>query len=192
MRYLTFLLPLFLFLSACGGSQNETAQNESTRAETAPKTVAEDGIRTIDIIGINKMRFVVEENGERIGTGEAVESGGETYLLLDDIKATPGEKLRIRLTTVSKLPAGAMSHNWVLLTQGTDADAFATAAAMARATDYIPADLADQIIAYTDLAGGGETVEVTFTVPEQTGSYDYLCSFPGHFAAGMSGKLIVE
>ncbi|HEX6982606.1 MAG TPA: plastocyanin/azurin family copper-binding protein [Balneolaceae bacterium] len=195
MRHLTFLLPLFLFLSACGGGNNpnEPAQSEPTQTETAQKAVAEDDIRTIDIIGINKMKFVVEENGERIGTGETVElTNGETFLLLENIKASPGEKIRIRLTTITKLPAGAMVHNWVLLMQGADADAFATAAAMARASDYIPADLADQIIAHTDLAAGGETVEVTFTVPDQTGSYDYLCSFPGHFAAGMSGKLIVE
>lgn len=190
MRTITFVLPLFLLFTACGSGNNH---NESTQPETAPKMVTEDDIRTIDIIGINKMRFVVEENGEQIGTGETVETtAGETYLLLENIKAAPGEELRIRLTTVSTLPAGAMAHNWLLLALGTDTDAFATAAAMARATDFIPSDMADQVIAHTGLASGGETVEVTFTVPEQTGNYDYLCSFPGHFAAGMNGTLIVE
>ena len=32
----------------------------------------------------------------------------------------------------------------------------------------------------------------TFKVPAEAGSYDYICSFPGHFAAGMRGKLVVK
>jgi len=52
--------------------------------------------------------------------------------------------------------------------------------------------MTDQIIAHTDLAAGGETVEVIFTVPEETGDYPFICSFPGHFSAGMTGTLAVE
>src|SRR5699024_11107219 len=134
-----------------------------------------------------------EEAGEQVITGEAMDaSDGKSYLVLEDIKATPGETLHIKLTTISNLPASAMAHNWVLLKPDSDAEAFASAAIMAKDNDYIPADMADQIIAHTDLAGGGETVEVTFTVPEQADSYDYLCSFPAHFMTGMKGKLIVE
>jgi azurin len=113
-------------------------------------------------------------------------------LLLQNIEAEAGEELRIRLTTVSNLPALAMAHNWILLKIGIDPADFANAAVKAKNNEYIPQDRTDDIIAHTGLAGGGETVEVTFTVPEKTGEYDYLCSFPGHFAAGMKGKLIVQ
>ena len=46
------------------------------------------------------------------------------------------------------------------------------------------------IIAHTDLIGGGESATVEFTVTE-AGTYDFLCSFPGHSAI-MKGKLIAE
>ena len=42
------------------------------------------------------------------------------------------------------------------------------------------------------VAGAGETVEVTFKVPAAAGDYTYLCSFPGHFQAGMKGTLTVK
>ncbi|HET6528444.1 MAG TPA: plastocyanin/azurin family copper-binding protein [Balneolaceae bacterium] len=193
MRYLTLLLlPFFLFLTACGGGNQQNGQTAETG--DAQKQMAQtDDVRTVHIFALNKMKFVVKEAGERIGTGETIDgSDGSSYLLLEDIKVAPGEKLRIKLTTVSKLPANAMSHNWILLALGADAEAFASAAMMARTSGYIPTDLADQIIAHTELAGGGKTVEVTFTVPKKTGQYDYLCSFPAHFMSGMKGKLIVE
>jgi azurin len=50
----------------------------------------------------------------------------------------------------------------------------------------------DKILAYTPLAGGGDTVEVTFAAPTKPGSYTYLCTFPGHFAMGMKGTLVVK
>lgn len=126
-------------------------------------------VRTVKIKGTDRMRFSV-----------------------DNITATPGEKIRIVFTVVSSLPKNAMSHNVVILKDGTDAEAFANASARAGDNDYIAPDFTDQIIASTPLAGGGETVEVTFTVPEKTGDYTYICSFPGHFLAGMKGTLTVN
>ena len=85
------------------------------------------------------------------------------------------------------LPKVAMAHNVVVLKAGAKQIDFANAAAMASATDYIPPDMKDQVLAATALAGPGETVEVTFKVPAAPGSYPFICTFPGHFAAGMRG-----
>ena len=126
-------------------------------------------VRTIQIEGSDQMKFDVTE-----------------------ITAAPGEEIKIVLTTVSKLPKVAMAHNVVILKKETDINAFSRAAATARDNDFIPSKFTDQIIANTPLAGGGETVEITFSVPDETGSYTYICSFPGHFAAGMKGTLVVE
>lgn len=111
---------------------------------------------------------------------------------LATITARPGETLRVRLKSTGTLPKVAMGHNFVLLAKGTDAAAFANAAAMAGATQYIPAALKGKVLAMTTLVGPGETVEVTFKVPAAVGSYTYLCSFPGHFLAGMKGVLVVK
>lgn len=161
--------------------------------ETETTVSIENAVRTIRIVGIDKMKFVVAEDQPGIVTGAKVESTtGEIYRVLESIKAQPGQKLKIVLTTKSEIPAQAMSHNWILLKPGAQADEFDKDAVLAVDNNYIPAQREKQIIAHTGLAQPGETVEVTFTVPEMTGSYDYLCSFPGHFANGMRGELTVR
>jgi azurin len=108
------------------------------------------------------------------------------------IAAKPGEQLTIRLTNKGTMPKLASAHNFVLLKLGTKVSTFTMAAGMAQATDYIPSDPKNKalVLASTKLAGPGETVEVTFKAPAAPGAYDYLCSFPGHFAT-MVGKLTI-
>lgn len=108
------------------------------------------------------------------------------------IQATPGEALKVTLTAVSAMAKAEMSHNFVLLAKGTNADSFAMEAAMARDNGYIPKAKAASILAQTKLAGGGETVEVIFNAPKEPGEYMYICTFPGHYMGGMKGKLIVK
>ena len=110
----------------------------------------------------------------------------------DTIVAKPGERLRIRLVSVGQLPRTVMTHNWVLLALGTDAQAFADAAAQTPATGYIPASMKSKILAQTQLVGPGEQSEVILTVPAKPGSYPYVCTFAGHYAAGMKGTLVVK
>jgi azurin len=109
-----------------------------------------------------------------------------------EIAAKPGEKITVKLTGQGAIPKVAMAHNFVLLAAKADAAAFATAAASARATDFIPAALKAQVLASTKLAGMGETVEVTFDAPKAPGVYAFVCTFPGHFLAGMKGTLTVK
>ena len=108
------------------------------------------------------------------------------------IDAKPGETIKIQLTPKGAMPKVAMSHNVVVLKLGTDATAFVNAGATARATDYIADAQKAHVIAHTPLAGNGETVEATFKVPAAAGSYPYVCTFPGHFVAGMKGTLVVK
>ena len=135
---------------------------------TAKEGAASKGVRTVEIVGTDDMKFSVTT-----------------------ITAKPGEQLRVRLVSKGGMPKIAMAHNFVLLTKDASVPKFVNAAALARATDFVPADMKNQVIAATTLAGAGETVEVTFKVPA-AGSYTFLCTFPGHFQAGMTGKLIVK
>lgn len=109
-----------------------------------------------------------------------------------EITAEPGQEITIKLTTVSDMPKQAMAHNVVVLTADADASAVANESARASENEYIAPDMTDQMIAYTGMAGGGETVEVTFKAPEEPGEYEYICTFPGHYAGEMAGTLIVE
>jgi len=108
------------------------------------------------------------------------------------ITAKPGETLHVVLKSVGTVPKIAMAHNFVLLQLGTDVDAFLKSAMNARETDYVPADQKAHVIASTKLAGPGETVDVTFKVPAKAGTYSYMCTFPGHYTAGMKGQLVVQ
>lgn len=175
------VLALILFIG-CGG-ESEKKQTEESATATSQ--------RTIEVIGLNSMKFAVAQDAEGISVGEP-DAQEQELLILESITASPGETLTIRLTTRSTMPPAAMAHNWILLEQGVDPNAFVNASIQAKENEYIAPELEDQIIAYTDLAAGGETVEVTFTVPEQTGEYEYLCSFPGHYVGGMRGTLNVE
>jgi azurin len=174
----SFIIALIFALAACNGEET------TERAED----VEDDGVRTIEIIGTDDMKFVVAEAQDGLVTGG---QAGQ-YILLEAIEASPGEELRIRLTTVSNLPATAMSHNLAIVELGTDVDAFARESITARDNEYIAPAFEDQVIATTRMLGDGETDTITFTVPDETGEYDYVCTFPGHFAGGMVGKLIVQ
>ncbi len=108
------------------------------------------------------------------------------------IQAKPGEQIHVVLKSVGSMPKAAMAHNFVLLKEGVNPQDVSNAAMTARDTDFIPASMKDKILAHTGLAGGGETVEVTFKAPTKPGTYPYLCTFPGHYAVGMKGDLIVK
>ncbi len=109
-----------------------------------------------------------------------------------DFNVAPGETIKVVFTNASTLPKEVMGHNWVLLTKGSDPVAFATAAAPEAASGYVPAKLKDKIIAHVKLLGPGETGEVTFTAPNEPGTYPFLCSFPAHCLTGMKGTLTVK
>ncbi len=118
-----------------------------------------------------------------------IEGNDKMQFNMDEIKVEAGQTVVLTLKHTGKLPKAAMGHNWVLLTQGTKIAEFGAAASKAAANDYIPEDT-DQVIVHTELIGGGEETTIEFTVPE-AGTYDFICSFPGHYAL-MKGKFIVE
>lgn len=180
---------LFALVAACGGRSGDQQQSQTSQAEQEQE--ATDDVRTINIIGLDGMKFAVEEETDDITVSDTLGQNNDLRRL-ETIVVQPGEEIRINLTTRSQLPATAMAHNWVLLTMETDPAAFASAAIQAKANDYIPQDQTDKILAQTGLAAGGETVSVTFTAPDTPGEYEYVCTFPGHFSAGMRGTLVVK
>jgi azurin len=144
-------------------------------------------------------KVVTDENvvvTEEVATSEKMESVEITLNSNDamkfdmsEIKVKQGQTVVLTLNHTGKLPATAMGHNFVLLNQGVVMADWATAAVQAKDNDYIPNDGKD-VIAHTKTIGGGESTSVTFTAPA-AGTYDFLCSFPGHYAM-MNGKFIVE
>lgn len=106
------------------------------------------------------------------------------------ISVKAGATIIIELKNAGTLAKEAMGHNLVVLKSGTDPMAFAMKAVSAKATDYMPADGADQVIAHTKVLGPGESDTIKFAAPAP-GTYPFVCTFPGH-AAIMNGQLVVE
>ena len=111
---------------------------------------------------------------------------------LTRIEVKAGQDVKVTLTNMGSMPKAAMAHNWVLLKKGSDPRAFVDAAVMAAGTDYIPAQLADQIIAHIKLLGPKQSDEVSFKAPTEPGEYHFVCSFPAHFLSGMTGVMVVK
>lgn len=112
-----------------------------------------------------------------------------------EFTVTEGQVVALTFKNVGMLPVEAMGHNVVILDKGTDISAF-VAACMTGLTEtpkrFIPKEkeLTDKIIAHTKVLGPKQEETIAFKAPA-AGTYDYLCTFPGHFGV-MKGKMIVK
>ena len=140
--------------------------------------------------------FAFAPAGVRAAGDQTVAISANDQMKFDttDISGTVGQKIVITLTNDGSLPKAVMAHNIVVLKPGTDVAAFIRSASASprAAAGYLPDDAqAGQILAHTKLLGPGEEDTITFT-PTAAGLYEYVCTFPGHTAAGMRGKIIVQ
>ena len=115
----------------------------------------------------------------------------DDYMKFDTRKITvkSGKIVKLTLKHIGQLDVQVMGHNFVLLKKKVNLIEFANKAATARDNQYIPVG-SDEVIVYTDMIGGGQETAIEFLPPEP-GVYDFICSFPGHYAM-MKGKFIVE
>ncbi len=169
MRYLKSIsivlcLVLVGLMTAC---KNNTDQSQPTEKATQATTVSVSDTIHITLKANDNMHY------------------DKTQLT-----AHAGQVVVLTLVHPGSMPVGTMGHNFVLLAQGVTPANFAQKAWKAKDNDYIPKNADKYIIAHTKLIGGGQSTSITFTAP-QKGSYDYLCTFPGHYA-NMHGKFIIE
>ena len=79
--------------------------------------------------------------------------------------------------TVNFTNEGALEHDWMLVDNGTDVNALT-------AEDALSAE------AHSGVLPAGESKTFTFTAPA-AGTYQIVCTVPGHAPAGMVGTLTV-
>lgn len=135
------------------------------------------------------MVHVTTRNGKTVTVepGEVLEirsEGADLSYDITEIRAQAGSELTIKYINTSTMP-----HNILFVYTEEDIRTVGVAALQAYQNEYIPENEMDRIFGYTSLAVPGETVEVTITVPEEPGSYPYICTYPGHFTQ-MQGRLI--
>lgn len=167
LRY-TLLFAALTVAFSCGDKEKKE-ENEPMKIGTKKesKNAAAGDENSIDLTGNDMMQFNKKE-----------------------IRVKAGEEVTLTLRHIGKLDKKVMGHNFVLLKPGTDIQEFSLAASNAgESEDWIPND-GQAVIVHTKMLGGGQSDTITFAAPEP-GTYDFICSFPGH-SAMMRGKFIVE
>lgn len=159
------------FVISCGNKKKEEAQAPVVVEQpTAPAPTTSEATDSNEVV---------------------IELGSTDQMTFDktELRVKAGQRVKLTLKHLGTMKKEVMGHNFVLLKQGTDITKFAQEAMNAADTKYIP-KMTKDVIANTDLIGGGESTTITFDAPS-AGTYDYICSFPGHYAM-MKGKFIVE
>jgi uncharacterized cupredoxin-like copper-binding protein len=127
------------------------------------------------------------------GSGGAA-AGGETKTVQGTaalkfepttLQAPAGKEFEVKLTNTA---TAGIKHNFVLVKPGQDQT---VASAVSDPNGEIPDKVEEQVIAHTKTIDGGnsDTVEVGDL---EAGTYPYICTVPGHYAAGMKGTLTVK
>ncbi len=127
--------------------------------------------------------------GSNSGGGAAtnnptIAADGEN-LAFDKTALTVGQG---QVTLTFNNPSAVNQHNWILVNGGDDVAARVDEASLS-AENYIPENA--DVLAHSRLLNPGENDTVTFTAPAP-GTYTYICTVPGHYAAGMKGTLTVQ
>lgn len=168
-KYFVLALSGALLLTACGPSGDPKSSSESSSSEASASAVPGQVDKTVEITANDQMKFGIES-----------------------FTVNKGSTVKIHLKNIGTMPKMSMGHNVVVLKRNAVEKAFVEAAMQSPANDYIPKDMSDVIVAHTKMTGGGEEATVTFKVPNRTGNYTFLCSFPGHYQVGMKGTMVVQ
>lgn len=119
--------------------------------------------------------------GEGGAPAVSTDPAGQLKYVETELEAAAGQPFSVAFNNPSPL-----QHNWVLVEPGQE-DAVAAAGA---ATNGDVQGATGVIVAGNVLNGGqSETIDVPGVEP---GAYTYICTVPGHYAAGMRGTLNVR
>jgi len=156
--------------SESGGQSAGNDGGDSLGGSDNPANKQEAGVWVIRITGNDQMQYNIEQ-----------------------FTVPAGAKLTLTLEHVGDMSINAMGHNVVITEQGTNPIQFGAKCQLNGTVknDYLPKSVQDTVIAYTELLGGGEKDQITFKVPEDTGKYPFVCTFPAH-AATMNGEMVVK
>lgn len=172
IAYFSLVLASVAFLfTACGDDKKKESSTSSTEKTNQTEQTSSEAEETksdvIEIVGNDQMKYDKTE-----------------------ITVKAGEEVTILFKSVGELPAEAMSHDLVVLDQGTTAQEFGMEAAKAGSLEKMSEEQKEPVIVSTDMLSAGQEEEITFTL-EEPGKYEFVCTFPGHFAS-MQGVIIAE
>lgn len=177
MRQLWLILTAAVLVTACGGETGNAAEEDNANLEQQEANEEGDVKTTVKKASADEITVNLYTVGEEMTT--------MTYEP-NRIQVPPGAK--VTLILMNKAKSEAMIHNAVIIQPGSQQEVIEAGLEAGPDNEYIAES--SKIIAYTPLAQPGETVEVTFTAPEKEGTYQYICTYPGH--SSMKGIMIVK
>ncbi|MFT5237882.1 MAG: azurin [Flavobacteriaceae bacterium] len=162
-----FILSSFYFLVNCGEAEKKNEKKSVKIGASKEVKKKDSNVVNIGLTSNDMMQYSTKE-----------------------LKVKSGVEVTLTLRHIGKMELKVMGHNFVLLKSGVEIPGFSLEAANAgEPENWIPNDGKD-VIAHTKMIGGGQSTSITFTAPA-AGTYDFICSFPGHSGL-MKGKFIVE
>ncbi len=171
-RFLIFFAFSLVFV-ACNSGGTETGSSPATETEDEQKEerpVKEENIQEEVTLRVSTLGETMTEMKYEPNRLE-VPAGAEVTIILEN-----------------KASSEAMIHNWVLIEAGQQGEVTQMALDAGADKDYIPDT--PKIVAATGLADPGETEEMTFIAPERKGTYQFICTYPGH--TSMKGVFLVK
>ncbi|HEU5015336.1 MAG TPA: plastocyanin/azurin family copper-binding protein [Roseiflexaceae bacterium] len=93
-----------------------------------------------------------------------------------------------QVTVTFKNSSSSNQHDWVLVKGGDDVAGQVDEAASANGGTVDTST--ENVVAATQVLDAGASGTAQFQLP--AGTYTYLCTVPGHYAAGMKGTLTVQ
>ncbi|MFD2515610.1 plastocyanin/azurin family copper-binding protein [Pontibacter locisalis] len=95
----------------------------------------------------------------------------------------------VKLSLVNEGIDMPMVHNVVITKPGKYKEVALGGAEVGAPGNYVPES--PEVIAASTMALPGQTVEMEFTAPAEPGSYDFVCTYPGHWKK-MNGVFIIK
>jgi azurin len=177
MKRIALSLSAMFLMVACGGGEAPATETETTQESTeqaTPEATSEDNVTeeaqavTLDLAAVGETMATMAYEPTRL----EVPAGAE-----------------VTVNLMSKATAEAMIHNVVFIERGAQEEVSMAGLEAGKENNFVPADN-EKIVAYTEIAQPGETKSVTFTAPAEAGTYQFICTYPGHTA--MKGILLVK
>ncbi len=166
------------FISSCSNNGQKQAPAEPETA--APSNLMDEG-PAYDPIKIDPAAPVVEVTLKAMGNSMA-----DMSYDLKELRVKAGST--VHLLFINESTDVSMSHNFVLIDEGSAEKVGPEGMKAGADNDYVPK--MKQVLVSTKMTAPKEKTEITFPAPEK-GTYDFICTYPGHYQK-MNGKFIVN
>lgn len=185
----SIIAAVIVLLAACGGSAPAQPPTANPQAASAKATQTPDPDETAEPTPDPKPTQPDPPGTVSLEIGTAT-GANEFRYSLDELQV-PADTKKIKLKFTNDTdPKDEVGHNWVLVKPGQTESVLANGITAGDNKDWLNNE-DPGIIAHTRLIEGNQRQTITFDSPAP-GSYEFICTFPEHYAGGMKGTLTVQ